>query len=209
VILDDIFLAIVELAKRMFSSFVSVPEVLSRPFLPIPFSLLIFLAVLTISLLISKFSKIKITLYLLLVMLVSGFVLGGFYFMILVFAISLPLLFLVKIKIKKKDDDFGGGDDLDIGDKSSSKDMDIGSDDLSTPESDLGSDLGGGTETDSGLGDLDDDGLGKTELDEKPDLPTDIEKTKPEQRTCPYCGMQLAYIPQYRRFYCYQCRRYI
>jgi len=26
---------------------------------------------------------------------------------------------------------------------------------------------------------------------------------------CPYCGGTPTYIPQYRRYYCYHCRRYI
>ncbi|MCD6576083.1 MAG: hypothetical protein J7K73_02910 [Nanoarchaeota archaeon] len=32
---------------------------------------------------------------------------------------------------------------------------------------------------------------------------------QPQQKLCPYCGSPLTYIPQYQRYYCYKCQRYI
>ncbi|MEZ0345610.1 MAG: PRC-barrel domain-containing protein [Infirmifilum sp.] len=30
-----------------------------------------------------------------------------------------------------------------------------------------------------------------------------------EKKICPYCGKPATYIPQYKRWYCYNCQRYI
>ncbi len=32
---------------------------------------------------------------------------------------------------------------------------------------------------------------------------------QPQQKVCPYCGSPLMYVPQYQRYYCPRCRRYI
>ena len=32
---------------------------------------------------------------------------------------------------------------------------------------------------------------------------------QPQQKVCPYCGTPLIYVPQYQRYYCPKCRRYI
>jgi len=33
--------------------------------------------------------------------------------------------------------------------------------------------------------------------------------TPTEKKICPYCGKPATWIPQYKRWYCYNCRRYI
>jgi sporulation protein YlmC with PRC-barrel domain len=42
--------------------------------------------------------------------------------------------------------------------------------------------------------------------EQKPKLPF-FRKT--EQKICPYCGKPATWIPQYQRWYCYNCQRYI
>ncbi|AKG38384.1 MAG: PRC-barrel domain-containing protein [Infirmifilum sp.] len=32
---------------------------------------------------------------------------------------------------------------------------------------------------------------------------------KREEKICPYCGKPATYIPQYKRWYCFNCQRYI
>lgn len=44
------------------------------------------------------------------------------------------------------------------------------------------------------------------QLEEKPKLPF-FRKT--ERKNCPYCGKPATWIPQYQRWYCYNCQRYI
>ena len=42
--------------------------------------------------------------------------------------------------------------------------------------------------------------------EQKPKLPF---LRKAERKTCPYCGKPATWIPQYQRWYCYNCQRYI
>ncbi len=49
-----------------------------------------------------------------------------------------------------------------------------------------------------------------------PEEKTPINPTQPpaqqpqvQQKVCPYCGTPLQYVPQYQRYYCPRCRRYI
>jgi len=42
--------------------------------------------------------------------------------------------------------------------------------------------------------------------EQKPKLPF-LRKT--EQKICPYCGKPATWIPQYQRWYCYNCQKYI
>ena len=190
-VLQEIFMALVNFPKNLLADYIPVPEILGGPFLPIPAPLLVFLGVLVISMLISRFSGIKITLYLMLVMTVSGFVLGGFYFMLLSFVFSSPLLFAAKIKRKKGDDD-------DYKEPEKSEDSGLGEADEGIKSEDSGSGLDSELSLDSA-----EDSLGD---EQKPQPP---EAIAPQQRVCPYCGMPLAYIEQYRRFYCYHCKRYV
>jgi predicted amidophosphoribosyltransferase len=41
---------------------------------------------------------------------------------------------------------------------------------------------------------------------QKPRLPL---LRKSEQKICPYCGKPATWIPQYQRWYCYNCQRYV
>jgi len=40
-------------------------------------------------------------------------------------------------------------------------------------------------------------------------LPFFKKKEEGERRICPYCGQPATWIPQYQRWYCYNCQRYL
>jgi len=42
-----------------------------------------------------------------------------------------------------------------------------------------------------------------------PPTPPSPPGAPPQPVKCPYCGREATYIPQYGRYYCYNCRRYI
>ena len=42
-----------------------------------------------------------------------------------------------------------------------------------------------------------------------PSAPQQPTTPQPQQKVCPYCGTPLIYVPQYQRYYCPRCRRYI
>jgi len=41
------------------------------------------------------------------------------------------------------------------------------------------------------------------------ETPKAPQQQQPQQKLCPYCGSPLVYVPQYQRYYCPRCRRYV
>ena len=51
------------------------------------------------------------------------------------------------------------------------------------------------------------EGMGEADVfgEKKPAQPAQVQ----QQNLCPYCNRQLTYVPQYQRYYCYNCKRYV
>ena len=200
-VVDEIFLNLVEVSRTIFSNVIEVPEFMSGPLVPIPYALFVVFGVFLVTSIISRFINLKRSIYLAFLDLLTAFVFGGFYLMVLVLFLEIPAILFVKLFKRKGKDEVPemGKSDLDI-DKKKTKEE---------PELDLGSEKSDELDLDSEFAENIQSFEKETkEFEEKP-LETPQAPVQKQQKTCPYCGMPLAYIPQYGRYYCYKCRRYV
>jgi len=172
---------ILEAPKEIFSKFIKLPEI--GPFLPSNYSI-VFFALFVLTLLLARFLKLKRLIMLILITSITGLLFGGTYVAAMSFAILLPLCFILKLKKGEgKFGKIGKGEKFDFKEEGEFKMPEMKEPEIKEPE--LGEEF-------------------KMPEEKMPQTPT-----QPQQKLCPCCGSPLTYIPQYQRYYCYKCRRYI
>ena len=183
------FLAVLsEASKELLSRFFGLPEILSKPIISFPYAFAVFIFVFVLFIFLSRFLSFKKLFFLSLSLFAFSFLLGGLYFSMLVLFAFFPLVVGVKLFRRKSEENLG------------EEGVDFGKEEKEF--SDL-SDASAESESES-FGELRDIGAGETKESFTPSL-----EEKPKQKTCPYCGTPLIWVPQYGRYYCPKCRRYL
>jgi hypothetical protein len=195
-----------QIIVNLLSSFI--PAQFLNPLFPIPYAKEISLGIVLLFALISIFAGFRWIIRLVgIAFVVVGFLeglSGGITAFVMIIGIALTVKLIRKIAGHGGEGGFGKGfgkeEKMDFGEESGGmQDMSGGSEEFKMPEA------------------------GEEEFkmpgNEMPEEKPQTQKTIPQQqipqqpaasqKVCPYCGGPLMYVPQYQRYYCPRCRRYI
>ncbi len=191
----DILNRILDIPYNLFSNFLDIPSI--GPFFYLEYSGIIILGLFLLTILLSKFLKFKNIIYLIILTSILGLVFKDIYLAFTTIILLTILFFLIRLIKFKKIFSFLKSRII----KGKSDEDDFSMDDEDNPSEEKSTEYG-----ESKIGSSQNSNVDR--IDENSNKDQKMMGVK-GQKMCPYCNNSLSYIPQYGRYYCYYCKKYI